>query len=340
MAEGNGSAPRVSVVLATYNRLPSLQRLLEQFARQTLPASEYEVVVVDDGSKEPVAEPLRRLSLPYALRVEAQPNQGAAAARHRGVLAARGELLVITDDDMQVKEDFLAQHVAMHPPGSRRVVIGRILPDPDIASMPFFERWYAQRLDALARGVKSGKIRLRGNHLYTGNVSLRRADYLAVGGFDKDLQRSEDMELGLRLEASGVEIGFSQDASTLHGSDHTSQEVWLKRAFLYGIYDSRIAEKHPGLEHTSPWRFLFRVHPVAGPLLAASALLPNLSRPVSKAAMAAVHLADRAGLEKVAFAGSAVVYTMEYFRGVRDAAGSLGRAGRDFAAYLKTRRGS
>ena len=94
-----------------------LQRLLAQLARQTLPASDFEVVVVDDGSREPVAPHLEKLTLPFSLRVETHANAGAAAARHRGVLAARGEVVLITDDDMQVAGDFLARHLARHPRG-------------------------------------------------------------------------------------------------------------------------------------------------------------------------------------------------------------------------------
>ncbi len=130
--------PRLSVVVATYNRAELIQRLLHQLARQTLPASDFEVVVVDDGSREPVAPVLEQLELPYGLRVETQANAGAAAARHRGVLAARGEVVLITDDDMQVAEDFLARHLARHPRGSRNVVIGGIRPDPAISDMPLF----------------------------------------------------------------------------------------------------------------------------------------------------------------------------------------------------------
>ncbi len=331
------SPPRLSVVLATYNRLPLLVRLLEQLAEQTLPTDAYEVVVVDDGSTEPVAPSLAKLKLPYALRVETQPNAGAAAARHRGVLAARGELLVITDDDMQVGNDFLAEHLAAHPPGARRAVLGHIRPDPSIAGMPFFERWYAYRLNSLAARAAAGTLVLRGNHLYTGNVSLRRADYLAVGGFDPALKRSEDAELGLKLERDGVELAFSAAAYTLHGSDHTSQEVWLRRAFLYGVYDSRIHHKHPDLTHADPWRFLFQLNPLASPLLALSIAAPVLSRPVSGVAMATVRGADRLGLERLAFAGSAVVYTMEYFRGVREEAGSLPRAFFALARHARRR---
>src|SRR5450631_34137 len=76
-------AVKVSVIMATYNRGPLLVRLLKQIALQTYPMGDLEVVIVDDGSKVPVApvlEPLKK-DLPYPLTVITQANAGAAAAR-------------------------------------------------------------------------------------------------------------------------------------------------------------------------------------------------------------------------------------------------------------------
>ncbi len=314
-------AVELSVVVATYQRRALLQRLLGQLAQQTFSA--FEVVVVDDGSSEPVAPSLDLHDFPFPLYVLTQRNSGAAAARHRGILEASGALLVIVDDDMQVGPDFLQRHLDAHPPGSRRVVLGRISADPRVAHMPLFERWYAFRLDSVARQVEAGTQRLEGSALYTGNVSMRRADYLAVGGFDPLLERSEDAELGLRLEAAGVEFAFAALAVTLHGSDHTSEATWLTRAFAYGVFDSRIRTRHPTTLQADPWRLLFKLRAPVRPLLAAVVLAPNATRPVSRALLAATHLVDALGLARVAYAGSAVAYSMEYFRGVRDEAGSL-----------------
>lgn len=328
--------PRLSVVVATYNRLELVQRLLGQLARQTLSPSDFEVVVVDDGSREPVAPHLERLTLPYALRVETQANAGAAAARHRGVLAARGEVVLITDDDMQVAEDFLARHLERHPPGSRNVVLGAIRADPSISHMPLFERWYAWLNNRLADSMSGPKRRARGWQLFTGNVSFRREDYVAAGGFDKSLGQSEDIELGVRLEKAGCRFEFCTRAYVLHGSDHTSYEKWLKRAHRYGIFDSHVASKHPDVPQVDPWRFLFEMNPLARPLLAAAVLAPEATRPVTEAVMGAARLADKAGLKKAAFAGTSVTYAMEYLRGARTEAGSLGKAARHVARYALT----
>jgi GT2 family glycosyltransferase len=316
-------ALELSVVVATFNRRPLLERLLGQLAVQSIEPARYEVLVVDDGSTEAVAAFLTPAGFPFELRVLRQENAGAAAARHAGILAARGALLVLLDDDMQVPEQFLAAHLAAHPPGSHRAVLGRIRADPSIERMPLFERWYAHRLDVVASRLAAGALRLNGSALYTGNISLARSEYLATGGFDPALERSEDADLGLRLEANGVELGFAPAAYTLHGSDHTSEEGWLRRAFLYGVFDSRIRTKHPAQANADPWRFFFKIRAPARPLLAAAAIAPDASQPVSRLVLKLGHLVDRVGLSRAAYASSAVAYSMEYFRGVRAEAGSL-----------------
>ncbi|GHH01088.1 exopolysaccharide biosynthesis glycosyltransferase EpsD [Comamonas sp. JC664] len=333
----SASAPRLSVVIATYNRLPLITRLLWQLAGQTLPPEQFEVVVVDDGSKEPTREPLQALALPYTLRVEVQQNAGAAAARHRGVLAARGEVVLVTDDDMQVAPDFLERHLAHHPEGSRVVVLGRIRPDPAIGDMPLFERWYAYLNNRMADELSVPGARARGVHLFTGNVSFPRADYVGVGGFDKSLGQSEDVELGVRLEKAGCAFVFARDAYVLHGSDHVSFERWLKRAHRYGMFDTQVARKHPDVRDVNPLRLLFQTNPLTRPLLAATLVAPEASRVLTRAVMHAANAADKLGLEKAAFAGTSVVYGMEYLRGARGEAGGWTGIAREVARYLQGR---
>lgn len=329
-----GSAPRLSVVMATYNRLPLLLRLLEQLGRQSLAPESFEVVVVDDGSREPVLPVLRARSWPFHLEVLAQQNAGPAAARQAGVQRARADVLVIMDDDMQVAGDFLAQHLQLHPPGSHNVVLGLIRPDEGLPKMPLFERYHSRMLETFVREVREGTLVPRGNHLYTGNVSLRREDFLAAGGFDASLKRSEDVELGIRLEKLGCRVLFSEAPYVVHGSDHTKLETWMKRALLYGVYDLRIARKHPDVPHASPWRFVAMVSPLSRPLFALSLLAPNVSRGMSALAIRVGLAVDRLGQERLAIAAATLVYGMEYFRGVRDETGGVLPALKDYLGYL------
>jgi serine acetyltransferase/GT2 family glycosyltransferase len=303
--------PRLSVVIATHDRPELLTRLLRELADQTLPKQEYEVLVVDDGSDPPVLPMLARLGLPIALRLEEQACAGAAAARHRGIQAARGELLVLLDDDMRIGRDFLEQHALRHPAGSRVAVIGRIVPDPQVA-MPLFERWHARMIDAQwTSGERPG-----GRALFSGNVSMRRLDYFAVGGFDAALRHSEDVELGLRLQKAGVRFERCEAARSLHASDHASLRRWRERSFDYGVSD---------------------LNPVSRPVLAATVLAPAAAAPLALLAYGAAAGLDALGARRASLAGATFAFGVDYFRGLRRDAGPLSTALAELSAYSSAR---
>jgi serine acetyltransferase/glycosyltransferase involved in cell wall biosynthesis len=324
--------PQLSVVIAAYNRADSVTELLRLFAEQTLPAAEFEVIVVDDGSAIPVAPLLERLVLPFSLTVLRQANAGPAAARNTGILQARGRIIVILDDDMRIGPEFLAAHLACHDVAPHRVVLGRLLP-PAERRLPLFERMQLDLLDRMAARAANGG-RLRGGDLYTGNVSFLKTDYLDVGGFDPALRLSEDLELGLRLDERGAEFVLSNDAWARHESDHASLKKWMRRSVTYGSNDLHLAQKHPDLRSASPWRFVLQVNPISRPFLLFAALAPNLSAAIAWTAMWVSMALGGLGLERVALFGGTFAYGVQYFRGVRRGLGSLRVAMSDFGRYL------
>lgn len=105
--------PRISVVIATYNRPELARRLLVHPAAQTM----VEVVVVDDGSRTALPE----IAVPYRLTVLRQENQGASAARHLGARMASGDVVLFLDDDMEIPNVLLDEHVRLHDEGPRAV---------------------------------------------------------------------------------------------------------------------------------------------------------------------------------------------------------------------------
>lgn len=327
----------VSVVVATYNRSALLVALLRGLARQTLAPEKFTVIVVDDGSEPPVRPELERLRLPYELVILEQQNQGAAAARDAGIRRAESEIIVVVDDDMDVPPDFLAQHLAVHARGAT-LVLGNILGESEPAvRKPIFERMHAALLVAQWEAFRQGREQPRGANTCTGNVSFRRREYLAVGGFDRALARAEDVELGVRLEKAGARVAFADQARTVHRSDVADLEVWMRRNFLYGGCDLRIARKHPDVKSADPWRFFFLINPVSRVLVAATLVAPSIGAHLSRLAIRTSMALDALGAERVAMAGATVSYGLEYFRGMRHEAGSFGATLRSLGEYLKKR---
>ena len=98
---------KASVVIPTYNRQTSLQRLLNSLAIQTMDANIFEVIVVDDGSPEGSVN-IDNSSFPFSFKFVRQENQGATAARNNGALRSKGNILVFIDDDIQIERQSLA----------------------------------------------------------------------------------------------------------------------------------------------------------------------------------------------------------------------------------------
>jgi serine acetyltransferase/glycosyltransferase involved in cell wall biosynthesis len=324
--------PRISVVVATRDRVASVVRLVEQLGAQTLEPSAFEIIVVDDGSAVPAADALAQVKPGPALRTIRIEWSGQAVARHQGATMAQGDILVFLDDDMQVGPGYLGAQLARHDATPRAVVLGRILPDPGLAKMPLFERYHARQLERWRQEVLSGRTPASGQHLCTGNVSMRRADYLAAGGFDASLKRSEDRELGIRLEKNGCTIVYADDVESVHCSDHASLKVWLRRAYLYGRFDKRIAAMHPDVKSAHPWRFWALIHPLSRPIVALSLVAPLAGRGLARAMYGAAVAADTVRLGRVALTLTAFSYALEYFAGFRDECGS-------FLAFRKDIRG-
>lgn len=204
---------RISVVIPTYQGCASVRRTLEALARQTMAATEYEVIVPIDGSDDGTKEMIAHFHAPYRLSAIWQPNQGRAAARNAGIRIAMGHLIVFLDDDMEPVPGFLLAHHDAHPPGSRRAVIGPV-PIPDDASLPPIVHYRRCGTNTLLDRLAQPGYKLGFRDMYSGNLSLPRDVVLEVGGFDEAFKvyGYEDYELALRLLKTGVELAYSPQA--------------------------------------------------------------------------------------------------------------------------------
>jgi glycosyltransferase involved in cell wall biosynthesis len=104
-------APEFSVVIATYNDWGPLKECLRSLAEQN-GAPSFEVVVVDDGSREAAPQFIQDWSKRVPLTVVRQQHRGISAARNRGAQSARGATLVSVDADCKLQKDCLMKLAA------------------------------------------------------------------------------------------------------------------------------------------------------------------------------------------------------------------------------------
>jgi serine acetyltransferase len=195
---------------------------------------------------------------------------------------------------MQVGRTFLEKHLEKHT-DDRTVVLGRLRPDAKLADMPLFERFYARVLANKSDAFAAGKAEVRGHDIYTGNVSFPRAMLLGAGGFDPRFRALEDEELGIRLEKAGARFAFANEAESMHGSDWTSMQKWMERAYRDGVYQTKVARKHPDHPESSPWRHLPNLNPVSRPFMALSLALPGATSLLAGAAIRTAATFDKIG---------------------------------------------
>ncbi len=316
-----GVQPGISVVVPTYNRRQSLQRLLQALATQTLPPDSFEAVVVDDGSTDGTPDLLRRLaiSLPYRLRVFQQGHGGPAQARNLGVERAQRRLIVFLDDDVVPAPDLLAAHVAAHAVERDAVVIGPMSPPRDVPR-PAWIRWEEEQLEKQYKAMMAGQWACTARQFYTGNASLPREWFLQSGGFDVGFKRAEDVELAYRLADRGARFVFDPRASVLHYAARTF-DAWCRTPYQYGRYDV-VMERDKGQE-TLQWathEFHFR-HPLSRRLirLCVGQWLLLTGTVVALRGLAA--FTDRVGARRATSAALSAIFSLRYWQGVCDELG-------------------
>ena len=103
--------PKVSLIIATYNRADLLPRAVNSVLSQT--CDDYEIIIVDDCSPDNTPEIVREFSDPRIRAIRHQTNRGAAAARNTGIAQARGEYIAFLDDDDECTPNRLADQVSV-----------------------------------------------------------------------------------------------------------------------------------------------------------------------------------------------------------------------------------
>lgn len=228
--------PRASVVIPTYNRRATLERVLRGLSRQTVASDIFEVIVVADGCTDGTGDLCRRLAgeLPIHLRLIEQANAGPAAARDYAVRQAQAALIIFVDDDVVPDEHLIAVHLAAHAKdGDDKIVaIGPLLPPTD-QRLNVWGAWEERTLCNHYDDMMAGRWQPSYRQFYSGNASLARQLILAAGGFNASYRRAEDVELGLRLAAQGSQFVFLPEARGWHYV-HRSFASWTNMPVAYG----------------------------------------------------------------------------------------------------------
>jgi glycosyltransferase involved in cell wall biosynthesis len=251
----NVSDPTVSVIIATRQRPHLLKPLLESTLSD--PGS-LEVIVVVDGLDDPDSERmLNELSSVHpSLSYFCQEQGGQLQALQRGVLAARGEVVLLLDDDVLPVSNLASGHAFRHRDTDNLVVVGSMpVTAVNGGRTGVASRIYSESYERHCQALLDGDALVL-EYLWLGNVSVRRNECLAVG-ISSDSFVSHyfrDREFGYRLADSGLVGVFDPSLRAVHLHSQTP-DAFLRYAqrqgsglrTLHSLYPDRLGPFSPRL---------------------------------------------------------------------------------------------
>jgi len=197
----------ISVIIPAFNAGGFIHRTIESILAQTY--SDYEIIVVDDGSTDNTAEAVKS----YGSKVNYiyQENSGQGAARNRGIAAAQGEWIALLDHDdewlpekLRLQMELLQRNTDLkwcatnryQSDGSRRAVVGNIEAiKKGLEGKGYFENYF----EAATKGVCP---------VITSTMVIQKRVFLELGAFDASLVRCDDLDMWWRIAYRYPAIGY------------------------------------------------------------------------------------------------------------------------------------
>jgi len=226
--------PRASVVIPTWDGAAMLRLALASLARQTL--RDTEIIVVDNGSRDETAAVLER-EFPAVRVVRFPENRGFAPAVNAGLQAARGDVLVLMNNDVEAEPDWLAAlalALERHPDAG--FVASKMLSARDPSRVD--SAWDAMGLAPynVGHGEPDGPRYAAGRYVLSacaGAAAYRREFFERVGWFDEDFFAwFEDVEIGVRGQLAGFRCWYEPTAVVRHLGSATAARMPDRKIFL------------------------------------------------------------------------------------------------------------
>ncbi|MGQ0639606.1 MAG: glycosyltransferase family 2 protein [Gemmatimonadaceae bacterium] len=224
-----------SLIVPTRDRAELLMLSLSRMLRQSLDATRYEVIVVDDGSTDATPAAVGQLACRNLRYVYKRSGGGVARGRNRALEVARGRVVIFLDDDTFVGPNFVSAHVALHRNDALALVAGGIV---QVRQIP-------ERVD------ESPGWRAYHRHpMPGGNSSVSLANIRRAGCYDESFDTFgwQDQELAQRLLSLGLRRRFAWRAPIYHykpASYDMDMRQQLSRELERGRMGARFYRKHP-----------------------------------------------------------------------------------------------
>lgn len=235
----------LAIIIPTFNGAGKLPILLGSLLPQL--CDKVEVIVVDDGSTPPVSDWLPSNLQSPCLRILRIANSGRAGARNAGAADALAPILLFLDDDMDLPEGHLTRHLQFHESHAESILVGCPVPPVDFIEKSVFLKYRYQAETAWAKRLaEKGLFRCTTENFYvtTQCLSIAKATFVSLNGFDTKLKDSEDFDFGARAILANIPLFVDGQLKATH-RDYSDLEKIVQRQREYYLWKEKLLQIHP-----------------------------------------------------------------------------------------------
>lgn len=241
--------PELSVIICTRNRLDYLRKALASLQEQTISASEFEIVVVDNGSHDGTAEYIQQLKEQHVpITYVFEPKLGLSHARNTGSMVASGKYLAFLDDDAIAARQWVQNICDLFSTGGNEIGCagGKI----DLIWETSRPAWLHDGLLIQLGNLDIAEHRIvlsPDQYLFGGNFAICKQVLKDAGFFDPHFGRqgnklisNEEIELQNRLILLGISRVYDPEIVVHHHAkaECVSKRWYVRRCFWQGVSET------------------------------------------------------------------------------------------------------
>jgi glycosyltransferase involved in cell wall biosynthesis len=232
----------VAVIIPTLNEAGMIGGCLRALTRVSFPRDQLRVVVVDNGSTDATLEVIEEFRQELPLQIFQRSGVFISALRNFGAAQVDADILAFLDADCLPETNWIERSLTQLATLGSNIILGGDYRIPPHSSWLACS-WFEQR-----NQPKSGSVA----YLPSGNLFIRREEFLALGGFDESLQTNEDSEFCARARRHGFRVFADPQLAVVHlGTPQTVTQFFRKQRW-HGTNVFRVFLRSQGRQNLKP----------------------------------------------------------------------------------------
>lgn len=241
----------VTIILPAYNEEKFIGHCLDSLIELNYPKELIQIILVDNGSKDNTVNIAKKYLNKVDLKIEILPGVNVSGLRNAGVRLAKNKYIAFLDSDCTVEKDWVISAIKNFSENNIGVV-------GSSHQLPKTPSWVANTWHlTIKRHIRRGER----DTLPSGNMFVRRTEFIDIGGFDENLKSNEDYELCLRYRQNGYIVFSDPEIKATHHGIPKTLISFFKQQKWHGLHVNKVfirnIKKIRSIRDLKPFKVVF-----------------------------------------------------------------------------------